>query len=423
MHEIKTLLEEDLIEESFSEWSSPIMLLPKPPDASSIATGRPNVRTIIDYRQVNNLCISEPQPLERIDSLIDRIAQSPWVSKFDLSKGYHQVKLTKRSRPITAFCAPGFPKYQWKRLPMGLKNSPYQYAYLTQKVLHGLEYCCGVYLDDIVIFSATWEDHLKHVKLVLERLKQAGLTVKLAKCYLGCQEIEYLGHMIGLGQMTPKDTKVKALLAAERPQNKKQLQSFLGFANYYSRYLVNYAQISAPLTDMLRKNKQFKWTDQAETSFCKIKSMLAAKPVLTIVNYDKQFYLFVDSSDVAIGAALMQMDDEGKYKPVCYFSKKLTDAQRKYCTTDKEALALVLSVRAFRVYMGGHVIVYSDHDPLRFMEKMAGASQRLFRWCMEVQPYNLEIRHVPGKDNFVADFLSRSVKSTNVEKKEVPSSL
>ena len=119
----------------------------------------------------------------------------------------------------------------------------------------------------------------------------------------------------------------------------------------------------------------------------------------------------------------MQMDDEGKYKPVCYFSKKLTDAQRKYCTTDKEALALVLSVRAFRVYMGGHVIVYSDHDPLRFMEKMAGASQRLFRWCMEVQPYNLEIRHVPGKNNFVADFLSRSVKSTNVEKKEVPSSL
>ena len=139
---------------------------------------------------------------------------------------------------------------------MGLKISPYQYAYLTQKVLHSLEYCCGVYLDDIVIFSATWESHLKHVKLVLERLTQACMTVKLAKCYLAiaCQKIEYLRHMIGVGQMIIKDTKVKALLAAERPLNKKQLQSFLGFANFYSRYLVNYAQLSAPFTDMLRKN-------------------------------------------------------------------------------------------------------------------------------------------------------------------------
>ena len=134
---------------------------------------------------------------------------------------------------------------------------------------------------------------------------------------------------------------------------------------------------------MLRKNKQFKWTDQTETSFCKIKIMLAAKPILTMANYDKQFYLFVDSSDVAIGATLLQMDDVGKHKLVCYFRKKLTGAQRKNCTTDKEALALVLSVRAFRVYIGGHVIIYSDHDPLRFMEKMAGASHRLFRWCME----------------------------------------
>ena len=155
-----------------------------------------------------------------------------------------------------------------------------------------------------------------------------GITAKLAKCNLGYQEIECVEHMIDLRQITPNDTKVKALLVAERPQIKKQRQSFLGFAIYYFRFLVNYAQLPAPHIDMLHKNKQFKWTDEVGTSFCTTKDMLAVKLVLMITNYDKQLYLIVNSCDLAIKAASMQIDDKGKYKLVYDFSNQLADAQR-----------------------------------------------------------------------------------------------
>ena len=219
---------------------------------------------------------------------------------------------------------------------------------------------------------------------------KAGFTVKLAKCEFACSELEYIGHKVGLGVMSPKLLKVNALINTPKPINKRQLQLFLGFANYYKQYLKQYSTIAYPLTDMLRKDKKIVWTSECECSFQEIKRQLSESPVLLIADYNKPFVLYVDASNLGVGAALMQKDN-GVQKPVCYFSKKLKDTQRRYSTSDREALALVLAVRAFRTYLSVGNVVYTDHEPLKFIEKMAGTNQRLLRWSLELQPYNLDI--------------------------------
>jgi hypothetical protein len=275
------------------------------------------------------------------------------------------------------------------------------------QVLKGLEEFCGVYIDDILIGSETWEDHVRHVGIVLSRLRDAGLTVKLTKCEFACSEVEYVGHRVGHGIMSPKEVKVKALLDAPRPQSKRDLQRLLGLANYYSRYIAHFSEMVMPLTNLLGKNTKFVWSEDAESSFNNIKHCMSSSPVLMIADYNQPFYLYVDASNFCIGACLMQEDKNGVHKPVCYYSKKLAGAQKNYSTSDKEGLALISAIRVFKTYLANKVIVYTDHEPLRYINTMAPTNQRLLRWCLELQPYDIEIRHIAGKNNVIADYLSR----------------
>ena len=307
---------------------------------------------------------------------------------------------------MTTFCTP-FGTYRWKRVPFGLKISPACFNSMLSDVLRGLEDCCGLYIDDIVIHSSSYRQHIKHVRLVLERLRRAGLTVKLSKCYFACASIEYLGHVVGLGQVRPKEQKVKDLLAADHPSGKRQLQSFLGAAGYYRRFIPHFSDMTAPLTSLLCKGRGFVWTPEAEHSFQCVKQALSTTPVLMIANFNQPFFIFVDASLIAVGAVLMQRDSDDVYHPVSFFSKKLTAAQRNYCATDREALALVLAVRAFRIYISGKTVVYTDHEALKYIHSNATKNQRLLRWSLELQQYDLVIEHIKGKDNALADFLSR----------------
>jgi transposase InsO family protein len=402
--EIDRLLADDIIEPSDSEWSSPAILVPK-------AGG--TYRCVVDYRAVNTIVEDESFPMPRIDDLIDRIGQAKYLTKIDLSQSFHQIALDEQSRQFTSFCTP-FGQWQYKRLPYGLKTSPIKFSATIAKALNDLYDCCGTYVDDLCIFSATWEQHLQDVEKVLERLQRAGLTLRLAKCYFACAEVDYLGHTVGAGQTTPRQATAQALIDAPPPRNRKQLRSFLGLAGFFQRYIPRYADLTAPLTAMLRKGQDFKWDDVAEHSFTKIKQVMCDKPVLLIANHSKPFTLFIDASNVAVGAVLMQRDNDGELKPVCYFSRKLNDAQRNYAVRDKEALALVLAVRAFRVYLAGPIDVYTDHEPLKFINSMACSNMRLLRWAMELQPYQLSIRHVKGRDNVIADYLSRPCVDSNV---------
>ena len=403
--EINELMNDGLIEPACSEWASPTLVVPKP-EAGKF-------RCVIDYRKANPLIEGDSFPMARVDDLLDRIGQAKILSKFDLCKGFYQVLLDEASRPITSFCTP-FGVFQWKRLPMGMKTSPAAFNAMLAKALSGLEDICGLYLDDIVVFSKSWEEHIRHIELILQRLKSYGLTIKLSKCFFACPEIEFLGHMVDFGTVSPKQLKVMDLLNTTRPEGKRQLQSWFGLSGYYQRYIPKYAELSAPLTDLLKKDVKFNWNDKADKSFNDIKCLLAQKPVLKIADFSKPFVIFVDASSIASAAILMQTDENDVLHPTCYYSKKHNKSQLNYTTTDLEALALVLAIRAFRIYLSGRTTIYTDHEALHYIHNNATKNKRLLRWSMELQQFDLKIEHVKGKDNIFADYLSRHVSDSNV---------
>ena len=233
------------------------------------------------------------------------------------------------------------------------------------------------------------------------------LLSKKAKCVFASAEVEYLGHVVGLGKVAPRSAKVDAILKYNRPTDKKQLRSFLGIAGYYRKFIPHFAQIAACLTNLLRQNKKFVWTDTEEVAFLDLKSRLASRPILKPPDFSLPFALAVDASDVAIGANLFQIVD-GVEHPICYYSKRLNVHQQRYSTIEKEALALLLATRNFSVYFGTQpVTVYTDHSPLQFLKNMSNYNQKLLRWSLELQQFNLNIVHRPGKKNLIPDALSR----------------
>ena len=331
-----------------------------------------------------------------------------YVTKFDLLKGFWQVPLTDRAKEISAFVTPeGL--YQYKVMPFGMKNSPATFQRLINKVIANLE-DCEAYIDDVIIYSETWEKHRETIREFFRKLSEAKLTINLSKTEFGQAQVTYLGHVVGRGQVQPVNAKVEAIIKFPRPENKKQLMRFLGMAGYYRRFCSNFATVTEPLTKLLSKKEKFNWSDQCEKAFEELKAMLQSAPVLTAPDFSSPFKLAVDASDVAAGAVLLQEDDESVEHPVCYFSKKFNKSQRNYSTIEKECLALLLALQHFEVYVSSSslpVVVYSDHNPLVFLHKLKSKNQRLLRWSLMLQEYVLDIRHIKGKDNIIADCLSR----------------
>ena len=395
--ELDQLIKDDLIEESSSEWASPCIVILKP-DGS--------VRAVVDFRQANDQFVGDAFPLPVVEDLISRIGKAKYLTKFDLSRGFYQVQLSEESKPLTAFCTP-FGLYQWKRLPYGLKTSPTQFQKFMQKTLSGLDYCCAVFIDDIIIFSDSWEDHLRDVESVFSRLLNSKLTVKLSKCLFACSIVTYLGHNIGNGSMMPIKAKVQSLLSMPRPSDKKCLKSFLGAVGYYQRYIPKYADLTSPLTEILKEKSKFVWSSDAEKAFVDLKEVLTSDAVLTIADYLKPFVLFVDASNVAVSVVLAQRNELNLFMPIAYISKKLTKCQRNYSVVEKELLAILLAVRQFACYLSGETVIYSDHEPLTFMSKLSSRNSKLLRWSLELAPYNLLVKHIKGSNNCFADFLSR----------------
>ena len=394
--EINQMLHDNIIRETESEWASPVILV-----------NRENkVRCCVDYRDLNSISICPVSILPRVDDLIDRIGRAQYLSKIDCSKGFWQIPLDKHAQEVSAFVTP-FGHYAFNFMPFGLKESPNTFEKAMCKTLQGCESFAGIYLDDIVIASNTWEEHLMHVSLVLEKLKLAGFTLKACKCMFGCKELDFLGHRLGHGLVQPGRAKIEALLACNRPLNRKQLHSFVGLAGYYSKFIPHYSHLICPLTNLLSPRNPFVWSNEAEKSFQLIKVKLASPPVLLVPDFNKPFSLFVDCSDIAMGACLTQKDEQGLDHPISFMSKKLNKAQKNYSTTEKEALALLTAVRAYRVYLTGSVIVYTDHSPLAFLKRMAGVNQKLLRWSLELDQFDINIQHIRGRENLIADYLSR----------------
>lgn len=259
-----------------------------------------------------------------------------------------------------------------------------------------------------MIFSSSLDEHVNHLAQVFQRIRSSGLTVKKSKCEYANAKVTYLGHIVGSGSISPVEAKVDAILKFPNPVDKKQLRQFLGIVGYYRRYIPNVAEISTPLTNMLKKNANFKWDNLEKDAFIQLKSVLASKPVLTPPNFGRQFIVFVDASQHSVGGILGQEDDAGMFKPICYMSKRLNVHQMRYSTIEKELFGLLTAVRAFGVYFGySKTRIYTDHNPLTSLALMKDHNRKILRWALEIQEYQLDIHFKPGRQNEFADLLSR----------------
>ena len=399
--EVQYMLKNDIIEESQSNWSSPCILVPKHDGGFRFCT---------DFRKVNDKTKSDSFPIPRIADCIDQIGNAKFVSTFDMLKGYWQVPLTQRAREISAFVTPSG-LYQYKVMPFGMKNAPATFQRMVNKLVRDIDGCEG-YIDDVVIFSDNWSDHIRQIERFFQIMREAKLTINLMKSEFGKATVKYLGHIVGQGRVRPLDAKIQTIAKFPIPTSRKELARFLGMAGYYRNFCLNFSDIAAPLTNLLSKKVKFVWTDDCQMAFDKVKLLLQKSPVLKSPDYEKPFKLIIDSSDVGTGSVLVQEASDGLDHPVSYFSKKFLKYQKNYSVVKKETLGLVLALEHFDVYLGStpfKIKVYTDHNPLTFLKTMKNKNQRLVRWSLALQEYNLEIQHIPGSENVVADALSRCI--------------
>ncbi|XP_076877760.1 uncharacterized protein LOC143526887 isoform X2 [Brachyhypopomus gauderio] len=393
------LVENGLAIPSRSPWSSPCLLVPKPDGTHRLCT---------DFRKVNAITTPDSFPLPRLEDCIDRVGSAKIVTKLDLLKGYWQVPLTKRASDISAFSTPDA-FLQYTVMPFGLRNAPATFQRLMNLTLGDVKNCVA-YLDDIVIYTETWEHHLEVLDIVFRRLHEASLVLNLEKCEFGRAVVSYLGKMVGQGHVKPLDAKVQAIAEFPVPTTRRELRRFLGMAGYYRCFCKNFAVVVAPLTNLLRKNALFSWSHECDAAFRAVRLLLSSSPVLAAPKTCTPFKLEVDASDTGVGAVLLQEGDDTVDHPVCYFSKKFLKHQLAYSTIEKEALALMLALQHFEVYLGDSphpILVFTDHNPLVFVQRMCNKNQRLMRWSLILQSFNLSIQHKKGTDNVVADALSR----------------
>jgi hypothetical protein len=397
--EIDYMMENDIIEYSASGWSSPCLLVPKSDGTS---------RFVTDFRLINAVTKTDSFPIPRVEACIDQVGSCKYITKLDLLKGYWQVPLTERAREISALVTPDG-LYQYRVMPFGMKNSAATFQRMVNKLIQDLEDVDG-YIDDLIQHNHTWEEHMVGLRRLFGKLWDAKLTVNLGKSEFCKGTVQYLGHVVGNGQVRPVAAKVEAITNFPPPQNKKGIQRFLGMAGYYRKYCENFSSVVSPMTDLLKKNVHFKWDDKCQEAFEKVKGMLVKEPILVMPDFEKQFKLLVDASEIGAGAVLMQEQSTGIDHPVLYYSKKFNKHEKNYSTIEKECLALMLAIQQFEVYLNPTmypVLVFTDHNPLVFINKMKKKNQRILRWSLILQEYDLEIRHIPGRYNVFADYLSR----------------
>lgn len=337
--EIDRMLELGVIEESNSPWSSPIVLVKKP--------GK--VRLCLDSRKVNEVTIKDAYPLPHIEGILGRLPRAEYISSLDLKDAFWQIPLEVNSREKTAFTVPNRPLYQFTVMPFGLCNAPQTMCRLMDKVIpYHLKEQVFVYLDDLLLISDNFDSHVSLLSEVAQHIRKAGLTINISKSKFCLREVRYLGYIVGNGVLKTDPGKVEAITNYPAPKTVRQLRRFLGMTGWYRRFVSNYADVTHPLTDLLKKSKSFTWTDDAQKAFDMLKQKLTTAPFLANPDFKKPFIVQCDASQNGVGAVLSQENDRGEEIPIAYMSQKLNKAQRNYSVTEQECLAAVLAVKNFR---------------------------------------------------------------------------
>ena len=334
--EVQKMLQQGVIKPSHSPWSSPVVMVKKKDGLW---------RFCIDYRQLNSATHRDAYPLPRVDATLDSLAGSTLFTTLDLASGYWQVEVEHQDKEKTAFST-SRGHYEFNVMPFGLTNAPATFQCLMECTLAGLSgEQCLIYLDDIIIFSTTFEEHLQHLASVFDRLRSAGLKLKAKKCSFANTHVNYLGHVISRHGIEPDKAKIAAVSTYPTTQNCKDVKQFLGLSNYYRRFIPAYAQIAEPLHHLLRKTSEsFQWTAECEAFFNALKAKLTTSPVLAYSRFTAPFIVSTYASNSAIGGILSQVQ-EGHERVIAYWSRQLQKAERNYSTIEREVLAVVEAVR------------------------------------------------------------------------------
>jgi hypothetical protein len=398
---IAQLLSDDVIEESDSPWASPAILVKQ----------KGKERFCIDYRKLNEVTKADQYPIPRIDDILSQFSGKTFFTTFDANKGFNQIAVKPEDRQKTAFRThQGL--HQYKRMPFGLRNGPSVFQRFMDKVLGRYKWqCVLVYIDDIIIYSTDFDQHLKDIEKVLALTESSGLTLSPSKSHIAYPSIKALGHSVSnLGIGTAEET-VRAVTDFPIPVKVKQLQRFLGLAVYYRRFIKDFSQVAAPLYALLKKDAPWEWSQECVDSTAELKKRLTTAPILAHPDYSKPFVLHTDASTVGLGAVLSQIDEQQREHPILFLSRSLTDAEKNYGATELECLAIIWAVRKLHPYLdGSQFSLITDHSALQWLFDYSGSNKRLIRWTMDLQPYrpNMTIRYKPGRVHSNADPLSRA---------------
>ena len=392
------MLEQEVIEPSRSPWASPVVLAPKP---------NGGVRFCIDFRKLNAVTKKDVYPLPRMTDLLDAMQGAQFFSTLDLLSGYWQIPLSERAKEKTAFIT-STGLYQWKVMPFGLCNAPASFQRMMDVILAGLKWNCSlVYLDDVIVFSKTFHEHLRDLQKVFDRLHESDLILSPSKCTLCSKRVKYLGHIVSSEGIECDPKKVESIRDFPQPTNSTEARSFVGLAGYYRRFIYQFSARITPILELTKDKVPFVWTEECEKSFKDIKTAMQKAPILRHPNFKKPFILDTDACKHGLGAVLMQVDDEGREYVIAYASKKLTEGESKWSTTEHEAFAIVWAVDCFRPYLlGSEFLVRTDHKSLTWLNQ--SKNSRLIRWALRLEEFKFDITHRSGKKHQHADALSRA---------------
>ena len=346
-------------------------------------------------------------PVPRMDSCLDAMSGAGWFTTIDLPSAYHQVYVEPQDSDKTAFICPRG-MYKFRTMPFGLCNAGATFQRLMDIVMSGLHLdICLVYLDDIIVYAKTPEQHLSRLEVVFDRLDKAGLKLKPGKCEFFQRSVTFLGHVVSAQGIERSPEKTRAIAEWEKPTSMSDVRAFLGLASYYRRFVKDFSKIAAPLNALLQKDRKFSWTDEAQQSFYRLKEELMSPPILAMPDEEGQFTLDTDASYDAIGAVL-SLQQKGEERVISYASKSLEKRERNYCVTRKELLAVVHFLKYIKQYLLGRKFrVRTDHAALTWLKKTPEPIGQQARWLEQMQEYDFSIEHRPGVRHSNADALSR----------------
>ena len=427
---IEDLLNRGFISKSKSAYSSPVLCVRKKDGT---------LRLCIDYRALNRKTVPDKHPLPRIQQTVENLGGNSWFTLLDMNKAYHQGYVAENSRHKTAFVTP-WGLYEWERIPFGLTNAPSVFQRFMEDCLSGLQDEIFVpYLDDVIVFSKTFEEHVEHLHIVLNRLSSRGVKLKLSKCQFFQREVCYLGHVVLEYGYKPNTSKLAAVtsLSERPPKNIGELRKLIGLLSYYRKYIPGFAKLAKPLTDLLRQDRdgednstklahkkgsskggqlpsaaEIRWGSNHQRSLEALVNCLTSPPILAYPDFSRDFVLHTDASQDGLGAVLYQEDEEGKLRVVGYGSLTLTPAEKGYHMHARklEFLALKWSIcDHFRdyLYYAPHFTVFTDNNPLTYVLSTAKLNATGYRWIAELADFHFKIRYRPGHCNIDADALSR----------------